>query len=125
MAAHAAVPTRHHHGSLAWALPIALGVIYGFYVAFIERDGGSVTGGNVVLGVVSGAVFAALAFALGRVQYTLPREVRALAYGAVFAMAVGFLVSLGGSSVLRAAGLGVAAGVLPGVVSFYIFYTRE
>lgn len=125
MAAHTAVPTRHHHGSLGWTLPIALGVIYGFYVAFIERDGGPVTGGNVVLGVVSGAVFAALAFALGRVQYTLPREVRALAYGAVFAAAVGFLVSLGGSSVLRAAGLGVAAGVLPGVVSFYIFYTRE
>jgi hypothetical protein len=125
MAAHAAVPARHHHSSLGWALPVALGVIYGFYAAFIERDGGAPTGGNVLLGVVAGVVFAALAFALARAQYALPREMRALAYGALFAAAVGFLVSLGGSSVLRAAGLGVAAGILPAVVSFYIFYTRE
>jgi hypothetical protein len=124
MATQAAVPARHH-GSLGWALPIILGLAYGFYAAFVERDGGPASGGQVVLGVVAGVAFAALAFALGRIQHALLREVRALAYGALCAAAVGFLVSLAGSSVLRSTALGLAAGVLPAVVSFYIFYVRE
>ncbi|PCG81473.1 hypothetical protein CIB93_35215 [Streptomyces sp. WZ.A104] len=134
MATHAAVPTRRgprahardrHHTPLAWALPLVLGVIYGFYAAFIRRDGGPSTGGQVLLGLVSGAALAALCFALGRIQQSLPRELRAVAYGALTACAIGFLVSLTDTSVLRSAGLGlvVGAGVL--CTAFYIFYTRE
>ena len=66
-----------------------------------------------------------LCFALGRIQHSLPRELRAAAYGALTACAIGFLVSLTDTSVLRSTALGraVGAGVL--VVSFYLFYTRE
>ncbi|MCX4675922.1 hypothetical protein OG413_11495 [Streptomyces sp. NBC_01433] len=134
MATHAAMPTRggsrasaraRHHSPLAWALPLTLGVIFGFYAAFIRRDGGPSTGGQVLLGLVSGVALAALCFALGRIQHVLPRELRAAAYGVLTACAIGFLVSLTGTSVLRSTGLGVLVGAVMLCVSFYIFYTRE
>ncbi|MGY5003925.1 hypothetical protein [Streptomyces griseus] len=134
MATHAAMPGRRgarahartrHHSQLAWALPLVLGVIYGFYAAFIRRDGGPSTGGQVLLGFVSGIALAALCFALGRIQPSLPRELRAAAYGALTACAIGFLVSLTDTSVLRSTALGLAVGAGVLVVSFYLFYTRE
>ncbi|WP_240137007.1 hypothetical protein [Streptomyces sp. MUM 178J] len=124
--AHAATPTRRHHGYLGWALPLVLGISYGAYAAFIARDGGPGSVGQAVLAVVSGAVMAVLAFLLGRYQKSLPRELRALSYGALSAAAIGFLVSLTGeSSVLRSTGLGVSVGAGVTVVAFYLFYTHE
>lgn len=135
MATHANLPTRgrsrarttarRHHTPFAWALPLALGVIFGFYAAFILRDGGPSTGGQVVLGVVAGVVFAALCFGLGRIQRALPRELRAAAYGALTACAIGFLVSLNGGSVLRSSAIGLAVGAGALLSAFYLFYTRE
>jgi len=134
MAAHAAMPHRRHrthesrhHSPLAWALPVALGLTFGIWAAVIKRveEGGVATGGQWVLGVVTAVVVAALAFGLGRVQHRLPRELRALAYGALTAVIVGFLTSLAGGSVLRSAGIGVAVGVGVGAAVFYVFYTRE
>ncbi|MEI5034059.1 hypothetical protein RB201_18840 [Streptomyces sp. S1A(2023)] len=135
MVTRAAMPGRRgsrapgrarHHTPLAWALPLVLGVAYGFYAAFIRRDGGPSTGGQVLLGLISGVALAVLCFAVGRIQRSLPRELRAAAvYGALTACAIGFLVSLTDTSVLRSTVLGlvVGAGVL--CVSFYVFYTRE
>ncbi|MEI7033894.1 hypothetical protein [Streptomyces pratensis] len=134
MATHAAMsgrrgPRAHararRHTPLAWALPLALGVIYGFYAAFIRRDGGPSTGGQVLLGLVSGAALAALCFTLGRIQRSLPRELRAVAYGALTACALGFLVSLTDTSVLRSAALGLVVGAGVCCAAFYLFYTRE
>ncbi|MEU7329122.1 hypothetical protein [Streptomyces parvus] len=134
MATHAAMPGRRgarahartrHHTLLAWALPLVLGVIYGFYAAFIRRDGGPSTGGQVLLGLVSGVALAALCFALGRIQRSLPRELRAAAYGALTACAIGFLVSLTDTSVLRSTGLGLAVGAGVLVVAYYYLYSRE
>ncbi|MFC9243038.1 hypothetical protein ACFT7S_03020 [Streptomyces sp. NPDC057136] len=136
MATHAAMPSRgsqgsrmrttaRHHGPLAWAVPVALGVIFGFYAAFIERDGGPVTGGQVVLGVVSGVAFAGLCFVLGRYRHALPRELRAAAFGALTACAIGFLTSLTGTSVLRSSVMGAVVGAGMFCVAFYVYYTRE
>ncbi|MFJ9622731.1 hypothetical protein [Streptomyces sp. NPDC101181] len=134
MATHAAMPGRRtpraharprRRTTLAWALPLVLGVIYGFYAAFIRRDGGPSTGGQVLLGLVSGAALAALCFALGRTQRSLPLVLRAVAYGALTASAIGFLVSLTDTSVLRSAGLGLAVGAGVLVVTFYTLYSRE
>lgn len=122
---HARVRVRRHHSWLGWATPLVLGVIFGFYAAFIRREGGPSTGGQVVLGVVSGVVLAALCFALGRLQHVLQPELRAAAYGALTGCAIGFLVSMNGSSVLRSAGIGVAVAAGALVCAFYYFYTRE
>ncbi|MET9424267.1 MULTISPECIES: hypothetical protein [unclassified Streptomyces] len=134
MAAHAAMPhrrrrssERQHHSPAAWALPIALGVVFGIWAAFIKRaqNDGVATGGQWILGVITAVVLAALFFALMRIQHALPRELRALAYGALTAATVGFLISLAGGSVLRAAGIGVAVGAGVAAMAFYFYYTRE
>ncbi|MEU0087668.1 hypothetical protein [Streptomyces sp. NPDC006274] len=134
MAAHAAMPHRRRrthesrqHSPFAWALPVTLGLTFGIWAAVIRRteEGGVATGGQWVLGVITAVVFTALAFGLGRIQHRLPREPRALAYGALTAVTIGFLISLAGGSVLRAAGIGVGVGAGVGAAVFYFFYTRE
>ncbi|MEU5720133.1 hypothetical protein AB0G71_31055 [Streptomyces sp. NPDC020403] len=135
MATHATMPTRgrrtrahsparHGHTPLAWAVPITLGVILGFWAFFIRRDGGTTTSGQIWLGVVSGVAFAALCFALGRVQRALPRELSSAAYGALSGGAIGFLYSLHDNSVLASTTLGlvIAAGVT--CMAYYVIYTH-
>lgn len=121
----ARAPARHRHTAKVWAVPLTLGVLYGLYAAFIRRDGGPATGGVVVLGVVAGIVFAVLCFALARSQMAMPREARAAAYGALTSCAVGFLVSLTDTGVIRSAILGLVVGVPVGIAVFYFFYSRE
>ncbi|MET7616198.1 hypothetical protein [Streptomyces sp. NPDC005408] len=124
MAAHAAVPARHH-GSLGWAMPAGLGLAYGIYVLFIRHAWGDLTWGDVLYAAVAGVVLGALAFGLGRIQNLLPREVRAGAYGALCGVAIGFLFSLTGASVLTSVGIGAIFGAVMLAVSFYLFYMRE
>ncbi|MFE7775436.1 hypothetical protein ACFU5O_16350 [Streptomyces sp. NPDC057445] len=124
MAAHAAVPARHH-GSLGWALPLAIGVIYGFYTSFMAREASEPVGGQLVIGFVSGAVLAGLCFALGRFQEALPRELRAAAYAALMGISVGYLYSLSGRSILTVIALALVLAVSTFLVTFYVFYTHE
>ncbi|AZM54433.1 hypothetical protein DMA15_19230 [Streptomyces sp. WAC 01529] len=131
--AHAAPlhPMRHRSRAAAtpaarWAgLALLMGVVYGLWACAIRRDGGPITTGNVLFGVVSGLVFAALMIAVHRVAPTLPRELRALSWAAFAGVTFGFLYSLAGASVLRctAMALAVAAGVF--AVTFYRYYTTE
>ncbi|MFE2017812.1 hypothetical protein ACFW9O_07115 [Streptomyces sp. NPDC059499] len=122
---HARTPARRTHSALAWALPLTLGVILGFWAFFIRRDGGATTDGQIWLGVVSGVAFAALCFVLGRVGPALPRELRAAAYGALTGIAIGFLYSLNGNSVFSSSVLGLVVGAGMFCSAFYIYYTRE
>nr|WSW68196.1 hypothetical protein OG461_19435 [Streptomyces sp. NBC_00995] len=131
MAAHASVQARgtharaRHHSTLGWALPVTLGVILGWYATSIVRGGGVLTGTQLALGLVSGAVLAALCFGLGRVQTRLPAELAAAAYGALFGGSVGFLYSLSDKSVLAASVLGLLTGAAMLLAAFYCFYTRK
>ncbi|MQS34384.1 hypothetical protein [Streptomyces katsurahamanus] len=125
MAVHATVPARHHAAVLSWAIPLALGALFGFYAGFLHRTGQAVGWWDVLYGVVAGLVFTALAYGLGRIQHALPREQRAAAYGALCGIAIGFLHSLTGASVLRSAWMGVIFAAVMAAVSFYVFYTRE
>lgn len=107
------------------ALPALLGLVYGVWAAGNHRDAGPITGGNVLLGVVSGLAFAALYAGLRQAAPALPRELRALAWAAFAGVSFGFLYSLSDASVLRSAVMAavVAAGVF--VAAFYRYYTRE
>ncbi|MEU9607526.1 hypothetical protein [Streptomyces sp. NPDC048057] len=124
MATHATAPMRHH-GSLQWAVPLGLGLLFGFYAGFLHRTGSPVTWWDVLYGVVAGIVFTALVFGLGRIQGSLLQEVRATAYGALGGAAVGFLHSLTGDSVYGSAVLGLIVGGAIGAAAFYVFHTRE
>ncbi|MCF3118802.1 hypothetical protein IPZ68_03630 [Streptomyces arenae] len=111
--------------SAHWAGPVLLGIVYGVWAAGIRRDAGPVTTGNVLFGVVTGAIVAAVFFALRRGAHALPRELRALSWAAFAGIAFGFLHSLTGATVLRSVGMSlvVAAGVF--VATFYRYYTTE
>ncbi|THA60497.1 hypothetical protein E6P78_26850 [Streptomyces sp. A0958] len=132
MAAHASVQARgrrrapvRHRPVLSWAVPVTLGVILGCYATAIVRGGGVLTGPRLALGLVSGAVLAALCFGLGRIQNRLPRELRAAAYGVLAGGSIGFLYSLSGASILAASGIGLVIGLSTLLAAFYYFYTRE
>ncbi|MFI6285822.1 hypothetical protein ACIBCM_13875 [Streptomyces sp. NPDC051018] len=124
MAAPATMATRHR-GSLTWAIPLALGTLFGFYAGFLRRTGEALNWWDVLYGVVAGIVFTAVAYGLGRIQGALIREVRATAYGALCGMAVGFLHSLTGASVLQSVWMGLIFALVTGVASFYAFYVHE
>ncbi|WP_328888001.1 hypothetical protein [Streptomyces sp. NBC_00316] len=132
MATHASTPTRRampartqRPSTLSWAVPVTLGVIAGWWATSIVRGGGVLTGTQLALGLISGAVLAALCFALGRVQKRLPVEAKAVAYGTLFGGTVGFLYSLSGKSVLAASVVGLVTGAGMLVSAFYAFYVRE
>ncbi|MGW6983168.1 hypothetical protein ACWGE1_27660 [Streptomyces sp. NPDC054932] len=114
----------HLHKS-AFVGPVLLGLVYGFWAAFIERQAGPVTAANVFYGILCGVIFAGIMFGLARVGPRMMREVHAAAYGAFGGIAAGYLHSLTGQSILKAVvvGLAVAAGV--GLAAFYRYYTHE
>lgn len=134
--AHAA-PTAHrrhytrrtadadHLARNALTRALLMGLVYGVWAAFIQRQMGPVDAGNVFYGILCGALFAAVMFGLNRVGPRLKREVHATAYGVFAGVAVGYLHSLTGGSVLKATVIGLFAGLGVGGVAFYRYYTRE
>ncbi|MCX4796420.1 MULTISPECIES: hypothetical protein [unclassified Streptomyces] len=134
MATHAAMPTRgrarrrsrtRQHSATTWAIPVTLGAAYGLYMSFILRNHGASGGRQFWYGLITAVVLAVLCFALGRIQHTLLPLVRGFAYGALTAAAIGLLVGVTGSSVLRSSALGLAVGLGMFITTFYIFYTHE
>ncbi|MER7764640.1 hypothetical protein [Streptomyces sp. NPDC097619] len=130
--AHAAptAPGRHlggmkDIGSGAWLRPVLTGLVYGVWAAFIQRQMGPVDAGNVFYGILCGVICAAVLFLLARVGPSLPQELRAFAYGAFAGIAIGYLYSLTGESILRSCGIGLAVGAVVGPAAFYRYHTRE
>ncbi|MGX1882256.1 hypothetical protein [Streptomyces sp. NPDC055287] len=106
-------------------MPVVLGLVYGFYAAFLARDAGAMTGWNVGFGFLCAAVLAVLCFLLGRTQHAMIPLVRAAAYGTLFGVAIGFLHSLADNTILDAAVIGAVLAAAMTAATFYIFYTRE
>ncbi|UQX01908.1 hypothetical protein [Streptomyces sp. RerS4] len=104
---------------------LALGLVYGVWAAFINRQTGPVDAGNVFYGILCGALFAAIMYALAKVGPRLKREVHATAYGVFAGIAAGYLHSLTRESVLGAAVIGLFVGLGVGLTAFYRYYTRE
>ncbi|MGW2015642.1 hypothetical protein [Streptomyces sp. NPDC001927] len=125
MAAHAAVPTRRQFSTHGLVLPMTLGLAYGIYAAAIQRSGGVITWGEVLLGVVCGVVLAGGVYALRTWGRGLFREVRAAAWGALAGCAIGFLFSLSDASIFSSVILGLIVGAAIGVSAFYLIYTHE
>ncbi|MEU9142573.1 hypothetical protein [Streptomyces sp. NPDC048349] len=134
--AHAA-PTAHrrhytrrtadtdHLARNALTRALLMGLVYGVWAAFIQRQMGPVDAGNVFYGILCGALFAAVMFGLNRVGPRLKREVHAAAYGVFGGIAVGYLHSLTGATVLSSSVIGLFSGLGVGGAAFYRYYTRE
>jgi len=113
------------HAVAKVALPVVLGLVYGFWAAAINRDAGAFTGWNVLFGFVSAIAFAAAYAGVRALAPHMKRELHALLWTAFAGCAFGFIYSQTGASVLRSAtiALAVAAGVF--AVAFYRYYTHE
>ncbi|KPI26827.1 hypothetical protein OHU34_20840 [Streptomyces sp. NBC_00080] len=113
------------HRAAEWTTPVALGLVYGYWVAANNRSGGPITGWNLLLGFVSAIVFAALWTGIHALAPHMRRELHALLWTAFAGCAFGFLYSQTGATVLRSVGmsLAISAGVF--LTLFYRFYTQE
>ncbi|MEU8618161.1 hypothetical protein [Streptomyces sp. NPDC048623] len=129
MAAHAAAPARRQarrqfstHG---WALPVIIGISYGLYAPVIARRGGPLAWSQFWLGLISAVVLAVAIHVLVRYGRRMRREVRAVAWGALAGIAIGFLVGLSDHSVFSSSMVGLIVGLATFAFVFYAFYTHE
>lgn len=116
--------TRTHRAA-NWVLPVVLGLVYGFWAAANRRDGGPITGWNVLFGFVSALAFMVVLVGVQAVAPRLKREPHAVAWGAFAGVAFGFLYSQTGASVLRSAGISLVVAGSVTAVLFYRYYTHE
>ncbi|MFI7385157.1 hypothetical protein [Streptomyces sp. NPDC049813] len=110
----------------AKVLPVVVGALYGFWAANIQRFGHEVTGGNIVLGFVTGVLVAAIWFALHQWSTRQGRRhqgLRALLWAAFAGIAVGFLRSLANDTILWSVVLGVIVAAGTFLAVYYRYYS--
>jgi len=117
--------TRRAHAAGRIAVPVELGLVYGYWAAATRRHGGPLTGWNIGFGFLTALVFAALCIGLFFVAPRLRREQHAALWAAFVGSAVGFLYSQSGHSVLSAGGLGLVFAAAVFLFTFYRYYTHE
>ncbi|MFJ8592282.1 hypothetical protein [Streptomyces sp. NPDC093598] len=113
------------HAVAKVALPVVLGLVYGFWAAANQRYGGPVTGWNLLFGFVTALVFAVLFAAVWRLAPRLPRELHALSWFVFTGCAIGFLFNQTGASVYSSSGLGLLVGAGMSAMVFYRSYTHQ
>ncbi|MEV6962999.1 hypothetical protein AB0M97_28325 [Streptomyces sp. NPDC051207] len=113
------------HTGMAWALPLVLGLVFGYWAAANRRGGGPVTGWNLLFGFLTAFAFMAGYAAVRAVAPRLKREPRALLWAGFTGTATGFLISQTGTSVLRSATLALAVAAGSFAVLFYRYCVRE
>ncbi|WP_369260700.1 hypothetical protein [Streptomyces sp. R35] len=113
------------HTFAKWAIPIVGGLIYGYWAAAINRDGGPITGWNVLFGFACALAVALLYVGVRMLAPLMKRELHAVLWASYAGITFGFLYCQTDASVLRSTlmALGVAASVF--AVAFYRYYTRE
>lgn len=113
------------HGIARIAVPIAIGLLYGYWAAANRRDASTITGWNLLFGFLCAIVFAALCIGVLRLAPRLRRETRALLWAVFTGVTFGFLYSQTGHSVLRSIGISLAIAVGAFVFDFYRYYTHD
>jgi hypothetical protein len=116
-------PRAHAIGR--WALPLAIGLVYGYWVAALRRSGGPITTGNLVYGFVPTIVFTLLLVGFLHVAPRLPRELHAFMWFLFTGTAFGFWFIQSGASILLIVVLSLVVGVASGLICFYWYYTHE
>jgi len=107
------------------ALPVVLGLVYGYWAAANRRAGGPITGWNILFGFVTAVAFIVVFLAVQALAPRMKREQHALLWTAFVGCAFGFLYNQSGESVLRSIGMALAVSAVTFVVLFYRYYTRE
>ncbi|MGW3953089.1 hypothetical protein ACWEKM_19735 [Streptomyces sp. NPDC004752] len=113
------------HAMARLAFPVLLGLLYGYWAAANRRDGGPITGWNLLLGFVTALVFALVYLGVQALAPRLRRELHALLWSAFGGIAFGFLYHQSGESALRSTGMALVVAAVFFVVLFYRYYTHE
>ncbi|MFF4758917.1 hypothetical protein [Streptomyces sp. NPDC001292] len=113
------------HAVGRWAVPLALGLVYGYWAAADRRYGGPITGWNVLFGFVTTIVFTVVLAAVLALGPRLRRELHAVLWFAFIGVAFGFLYGQSGHAILPTVGLSLGIGIVAGLFCFYWFYTHE
>ncbi len=108
-----------------WAMPLAIGLVYGYWAATIRRRGEGITGWNVFFGFMTVLAFVVLFVVVRAVAERLPREGHAVLWAAFAGSALGFLYSLSNVAMFTCVvvSLILAAAVFASL--FYRYYTHE
>ncbi|MFI5684429.1 hypothetical protein [Streptomyces sp. NPDC051636] len=113
------------HAVARIAVPVTLGLLYGYWAAANRRAGGPITGWNLLFGFVTAIVFAVVYLGVQALAPRMRREQHALLWTAFAGCAFGFLYNQTGATVLRSAGMALAVAAVAFVVLFYRYYTHE
>ncbi|MFE9440455.1 hypothetical protein ACFYO2_15840 [Streptomyces sp. NPDC006602] len=113
------------HRVTRFAIPVVLGLVYGYWAAANRRDGGPITGWNILFGFVTAFVFIVLCLAVATFAPLLQRELHSMTKSGFAGAAVGFLYNQSGQSILRSAVMGLVVAAAIFGVFFYRYYTRE
>jgi hypothetical protein len=113
------------HTVARYAIPVVLGLVYGYWAAANRRDGGPITGWNILFGFVTAFAFIVLCLAVATFAPMLKRELHSMTKSGFAGAAIGFLYSLTGASVLRSTVMGLVIAAAIFGVFFYRYYTRE
>ncbi|MFJ3667839.1 hypothetical protein ACIPSE_15440 [Streptomyces sp. NPDC090106] len=113
------------HQAARYGVPVALGLVYGYWAAANRRGGGPITGWNILFGFLTALAFIVLCLAVARFAPLLKRELHSLVKSAFAGASIGFLYSQTGESVLRCVGLALGVTALVFLAFFYRYYTHE
>ncbi|WP_369029231.1 MULTISPECIES: hypothetical protein [Streptomyces] len=113
------------HQAVNRTLPVLLGLVYGFWAAANRRDGGPITGWNVLFGFVTALAFVVAFIGVRALAPRLKRELHAVTWASFAGVAFGFLYSQTGASVLRSTGNALMVAGFVFAVLFYRYYTHE
>lgn len=113
------------HRIASVAVPVVLGLIYGYWAAANQRSGGEITGWNLLFGFVTAFAFMALYVGIRALAPHMRREQHAILWAAFTGGAFGFLYSETDKSIVRSAVMGLLVGAVWFAVLFYRYYTHE
>ncbi|MFJ8634886.1 hypothetical protein [Streptomyces sp. NPDC093568] len=113
------------HRVASVAVPVVLGLVYGYWAAANRRAGGEITGWNLLFGFVTTIAFIILYVGVRALAPHMRRELHAVVWAAFTGGAFGFLYSQTDASVLRSSLMGLAVGAVCFAVMFYRYYTHE
>ncbi|MFI9049273.1 hypothetical protein [Streptomyces sp. NPDC053427] len=103
------------------AMPLIVALAFGCFTIFRTHTDGTKGGQAILYGLCAAVVSGALGLYLVHFQRTMITETRAIGYGALFGVSMGWVYSLGGESILKSTGFGLGLGAVMFVVSLYIF----
>ncbi|MCL7428897.1 hypothetical protein [Streptomyces sp. YS415] len=113
------------HTLARFGIPVVLGLVYGYWAAANRRDGGEITGWNILFGFATAITFMVLCIAVAVLAPRLKRELHSLTKSAFAGAAFGFLYSQAGATVLRSVTMSLLITAAVFAVFFYRYYTHE